>query len=168
MQPSKRDDYTLMRQTPQQKVVPCWRRSTFWSRLVTRRKLLTPLQPSVTSRTQEKSWWTCANTPRPHNERVSLVLSHCLITHAIFLPRDCQIHSELGELVFLAHLQFCRCRTRIHRATSKDILRGETSSGWYRHEHVSHAGPYCEGTTETFGIGCLSVEAQVKCGHYFG
>jgi hypothetical protein len=34
----------------------------------TRRKLLAALLPSVPSRTQEKSWWTCAKVPRPHNE----------------------------------------------------------------------------------------------------
>jgi len=52
-----------------------------------------------------KSWWTCANAPRPHDERVSLVLSHCLITYDLFLSRDCQIYSELGEPVLLGHLQ---------------------------------------------------------------
>ena len=133
VRPSKRDDHTLMRRTPQQKVALCWCRSTFSSRLVTRMKLLTALLPSVASRTKKKAG--------------GLVLSHCPITHDLFLPRDCQIFNELGELVFLAHLKFCRCQTLIHRATSKDILRGETSSGWCRHEDVSHAGPYCEGTT---------------------
>ena len=34
----------------------------------TRRKLLAALLPSVASRTQEKSWWTCAKAPCPHNE----------------------------------------------------------------------------------------------------
>ena len=137
----------LTRRNPQQEVVPCWHRSTFWSRLVTRRKLLAALLPSDTNRTQEKSWWTCAKAPSSHDERVSLVLSHRPIAHDLFLPRDCQIFSKPGELVFLAHLQLCRCRTGIHRATSKDILREKTSSGWCRHEDVSQVGPYCEGTT---------------------
>ena len=53
----------------------------------------------------EKSWRTCANAPRPHDERVSLVLSHRLITYDLFLSRDCQIYSELGEPVFLGHLE---------------------------------------------------------------
>ena len=52
VQPSKRDDYTSMRQTPQQEEAQEWRRSTFWSRLVARRKLLAALQPSVNSRTK--------------------------------------------------------------------------------------------------------------------
>jgi hypothetical protein len=73
-------------------------------------EVASPLLPSVASRTQEKSWWTCAKAPCPHDERVSLVLSHRLITHDLFLPRDCQIYSEIGGLVFLAHLQLCRCR----------------------------------------------------------
>ena len=68
VQPSKRDDYTSTRQTPQQEEVQEWCRSTFWLRLVTRRKLLAALLPSVNSRTQEKSWWTCATAPHPHNE----------------------------------------------------------------------------------------------------
>ena len=105
VQPSKRDNYTSTRQTPQQEEAQEWRRSTFWLRLFTRRKLLAALLPSVTSRTQEKSWWTCANTPRPHDERVSLVLSHHLITYDLFLSHDCQICSELGEPVFWGHLQ---------------------------------------------------------------
>jgi hypothetical protein len=147
VQPSKRDDYTLTRQTSQQEEAQKWHRSTFWSRLVTRRKLIATLLLSVTSRTQEKSWWTCAKAPCPYDEMVSPVLSHRLITNDLFLPHDCQIYSKPGELVFLAHLQLCRCQTRIHRATSKDILRGETSSGWCRHEDVSQVGPYCEGTT---------------------
>jgi len=105
VQPSKRDDYTSTRQTPQQEEAQEWRRSTFWSRLVARRKLLAALLLSVASRTQEKSWRTCANAPRPHDERVSLVLSHCLITYDLFLSRDCQIYSELGEPVLLGHLQ---------------------------------------------------------------
>jgi len=52
VQPSKRDDYTSTRQTPQQEEAQEWCRSTFWSRLVARRKLLAALQPSVASRTQ--------------------------------------------------------------------------------------------------------------------
>jgi len=62
----------------------------------------------VTERRQSysrKSWWTCVNVPRPHDERVSLVLSHRLITYDLFLSCDCQIYSELGEPVFLGHLQ---------------------------------------------------------------
>ena len=107
VQPSKtkRDDYTSTRQTPQQEEAQDLRRSTFWLRLVARRKLLAALLLSIASCTQEKSWWTCANAPCPHDERVSLVLSHCLITYDLFLSRDCQIYSELGEPVFLGHLQ---------------------------------------------------------------
>jgi len=67
--------------------------------------LLAALLPSVASHTQGKSWWTCANAPRPHDERVSLVLSHRLITYDLFLSCDCQIYSEHGEPVFLGHLQ---------------------------------------------------------------
>ena len=99
VQPSKMDDYTSTRQTPQQEEAQEWRRSTFWSRLVARRKLLAALLLSVASRTQEKSWRTCANAPRPHDERVSLVPSHRLITYDLFL------YSELGEPVFLGHLE---------------------------------------------------------------
>ncbi len=107
VQPSntKRDDYTSTRQTPQQEEAQDLHRSTFCLRLVARRKLLAALLLSVTSCTQEKSWWTCANAPRPHDERVRLVLSHRLITYDLFLSRDCQIYSELGEPVFLGHLQ---------------------------------------------------------------
>jgi hypothetical protein len=43
--------------------------------------------------------------PHPHDERVSLVLSHRLITYDLFLSRDYQIYSELGEPVFSGHLQ---------------------------------------------------------------
>ena len=52
VQPSKRDDCTLMRRTSQQEEAQEWCRSTFWLRLVARRKLLAVLQPSVASRTQ--------------------------------------------------------------------------------------------------------------------
>jgi len=51
-QPSKRDDYTSTRQTLQQEEAQEWHRSTFWLRLVARRKLLAALQPSVASHTQ--------------------------------------------------------------------------------------------------------------------
>jgi len=95
--PSKRDDYTLTRQTSQQKEAQEWLRSTFWLRLITRRKLLAALLPSVASHTQEKSWWTCVNAPRPHDERVILVLSHPLITYDLLLSHDCQIYSKIGE-----------------------------------------------------------------------
>ena len=62
----------------------------------------------VTERHQSysrKSWWTCANAPRPHDEKVRHVLSHRLITNVFFLSRDCQIYSEVGEPVFLGQLQ---------------------------------------------------------------
>ena len=55
----KKDDYTLMRQTPQQEEAQDLCRSTFWLRLVARRKLLAALLLR----------WTCANAPRPHDER---------------------------------------------------------------------------------------------------
>jgi len=55
------------------------------------------LLPSAASRTQEEKSWC--------DERVNLVLSHCLITYDLFLSRDCQIYSELGEPVTLGHLQ---------------------------------------------------------------
>ena len=93
--PSKRNDYTSTRQTPQQEVAQEWCRSIFWLRLVTRRKLLAALLPSIASCTQEKNWWTCANAPHPHDERVSIVLSHRLITYNLFLSCDFQIYSEL-------------------------------------------------------------------------
>ncbi len=54
VQPSKRDDYTSTRQTPQQEEAQEWCRSAFWLRLVTRRKLLAALLPSVTIRTCPK------------------------------------------------------------------------------------------------------------------
>jgi ribonucleotide reductase beta subunit family protein with ferritin-like domain len=52
LQPSKRDEYTSTRQTPQQEEVQEWHRSAFWLRLVTRRKLLAALQLSVASHIQ--------------------------------------------------------------------------------------------------------------------
>ena len=66
VQPSKMDDYTSTRQTPQQEEAQEWRRSTFWSRLVARRKLLAALLLSVASGTQEKSMWTRVEAPSPH------------------------------------------------------------------------------------------------------
>jgi hypothetical protein len=50
--------------------------------------------------------------PHPHDERVSLVLSHRLITYDLFLSRDCQIYSELGEPMYLGHSQLLGCCSR--------------------------------------------------------
>ena len=55
-------------------LVEAGRKEEVASRLVTERR-----QPY-----SRKSWWTCVNAPRPHDERVSLMLSHRLITYDLF------------------------------------------------------------------------------------
>jgi hypothetical protein len=126
--------------------------------------LLATLLPCVTSRTQEKSWWTWANAPRPHNERVSLVLSHRLITYDLFLSRIVKFTVSLESPYIWDTSNFEGVTPGIHRMTPDDTPR-DNSLVVEMTEDVSHNWPHWEGTIWTLGIGCLSFGAQGQCGH---
>jgi hypothetical protein len=52
-----------------------------------------------------------------------------------------------------------------HWVTPDDMPRGTVSQGGDDRGRLPQLAPL---RGDNIGIGCLSVEAQVKCGHYFG
>ena len=80
---------------------------------------------------------------------VSWVLSHCLITYDLFLPRDCKIYSKLGDPVCLEHLQLWECYSQNSPGNAKWYAeRRDCLSGWRRERTSPTNGPIERGQYE--------------------
>jgi hypothetical protein len=96
---------------------------------------------------------------------VSKVLTHHLITYDLFLSRDCQITVSLESACNWNTYSFEGVTPKICRVTPNKMPRGTVSQGGQDKGRLPQLAPL---RGDNMGIGCLSVEAQVKCGHYFG
>jgi hypothetical protein len=96
---------------------------------------------------------------------LSKVLTYYLITYDLFLSRACQITASLESACNRNTYSFEGVTPRICWVTPDEMPRGTVSRGGQDKGHLPQLVPL---RGDNMGIGCLSVEAHVKCGHYFG
>ena len=95
---------------------------------------------------------------------VSKVLTHHLINYDLFLSCDCQITASLESVCNWNTYSFEVVTPGICRVTRDKMPRGTVSRVGQDKERLPQLAPLRGDNT---GIGCLSVEKQVKCGHYY-